>query len=274
MQQIFYFILKNSKRLLFLLLLGVSLSFVIQSHTLHRSKLITSANLIIGGTYDVVNTFDRYLNLKKENERLILENTKLKDVLFNVIDQRGITNVDSLLNNSRFTVISSRIINNSYHRQKNFLTINSGSKDGLKQDMGVINDKGIVGIVENTSTNYATIISILNTEIKVNAKLRHSNHFGELTWNGKDIEYVQLIDFPRLATFQKGDTIVTGEKSIIFPGDIPIGTINKVYIDHRTNNYTLDIRLFNDMTNLSDVQIIRINDKEEIIDLEKTIEKE
>ncbi len=86
-----------------------------------------------------------------------------------------------------------------------------------KPDMGVINSAGIVGIVDKTSKNYATVVSILNIKSHINAKIKKSNHFGSLIWNGKNTGFVQLIDLPRLASVRKGDTIVTGGQSRIFP---------------------------------------------------------
>ena len=74
---------------------------------------------------------------------------------------------------------------------------------------------------------------------------------------------------PRLATVVKGDTIVTGAESTIFPENIPIGTIEKVYIDKKTNYYTLDIRLFNDMTSLGYIYIMENKDREEIQQLQQ-----
>jgi rod shape-determining protein MreC len=140
--------------------------------------------------------------------------------------------------------------------------------------MGVINSLGIVGIIDNTSPRYATVISILNKKSQINAKVKKSNHFGSLIWNGKSTGFVQLIDVPRLASVRKGDTIVTGGQSVIFPENINIGTIEKVYIDNETNYYTLDIKLFNDMTNLGHVYIIKSKDRQEIINLEKREEDE
>ena len=67
---------------------------------------------------------------------------------------------------------------------------------------------------------------------------------------------------------RKGDTIVTGGQSIIFPENIGIGTIQKIYTDNVTNYYTLDIKLFNDMTNLGHVYVIKSKDREELINLE------
>ncbi len=124
--------------------------------------------------------------------------------------------------------------------------------------MGVINSLGIVGVIENTSTNYSTVLSILNVKSPINAKIKKSNHIGSLTWNGKNTGFVQLVDVPRLSSARKGDTIVTGGQSTIFPENINIGTIHKVYIDNETNYYTLDIRLFNDMTSLGYVYVLKI----------------
>jgi rod shape-determining protein MreC len=140
--------------------------------------------------------------------------------------------------------------------------------------MGVINSAGIIGIVENTSKNYATIISLLNVSIKINAKIKKSNHFGTLSWNGKSTGFAQLTDVPRLAGVRKGDTIVTGAESRVFPENIGIGTIDKVYIDNETNYYTLDIKLFNDMTNLGHVYVIKNKDSEEIENLENKSKKD
>ncbi|MBG6187154.1 rod shape-determining protein MreC [Flavobacterium sp. CAN_S2] len=269
MQQIFNFIFKNSNRILFLLLLGISLALTIQSHSFHRSKIISSANFLSGGVYERVNNLHEYLNLKTQNEALALENAKLKSLLFNRKDTTAVKKLDSLKGVKPEDIVVSKVIHNSYNVYENYLTLNSGEIDGVKPDMGVINDLGIVGIIENTSPKYSTVISILNKRTQINAKIKKSNHFGSLNWNGKSTGYVQLTDLPRLALIKIGDTIVTGGQSVIFPENINIGTIAKIYRDKQTNFYTLDVRLFNDMTNLGHVYIIKRKDREEIINLEK-----
>jgi rod shape-determining protein MreC len=269
MQQIFNFIFKNSNRLLFLLLLGISLLLTIQSHSFHRSKIISSANFLSGGVYEKVNSINEYLNLKTQNDALALENAELKSLLFNRKDTTAIQKLDSLKGVKPEDIIVSKVINNSYNVYENYLTLNSGELQGIKPDMGVINSLGIIGIVDNTSQHYATVVSILNKKSQINAKIKKSNHFGSLVWNGKSTGFVQLIDVPRLAAIRKGDTIVTGGQSVIFPENINIGTIAKIYIDNQTNYYTLDVKLFNDMTNLGHVYIIKSKNRDELINLEK-----
>lgn len=269
MQQIFNFIIKNSNRLLFLLLLGISLSLTIQSHSYHRSKIISSANFLSGGVYERINNVSEYLNLRTQNDALAKENAELRSLLFNTKDTSSIPKLDSIKGLHPANMIVSKVIHNSYNSHENYLTLNSGSLKGVKPDMGVINSLGIVGIIDNTSTNYSTVASILNVKSMINAKVKKSNHFGSLGWNGKSTGFVQLTDIPRLAAIRKGDTIVTGGQSIIFPENINIGTVYKIYIDNQTNYYTLDIKLFNDMTDLGHVYIIKGKDREEITNLEK-----
>lgn len=274
MQQIFNFIYKNSTRLLFLLLLGISLFLSIQSHSYHRSKIISSANFLSGGVYEKINNFSEYLNLRTENEALAIENAKLRSLLFDQKDSTFNQKIDSIKGVKLNDIIVSKVIHNTFNTQENYLTLNTGSLQGVKQDMGVINSMGIVGIIDNTSRNYSTVISILNVKSQINAKLKKSNHFGSLIWNGKNTGFVQLIDIPRLAAIRKGDTIVTGGQSVIFPENINIGTVDKIYIDNQTNYYTLNVKLFNDMTNLGHVYILKNKNREEIINLEKRIKKD
>lgn len=274
MQQIFNFIFKNSNRLLFLLLLLVSLVLTIQSHSFQRSKVISSANFLSGGVYERINRVSEYLNLQTQNEILATENAHLKSLLFNIKDSTLVPKIDSIKGVDKVNIIVSKVIHNSYNVYENYITINSGVKAGIKADMGVINSLGIIGIVDKTSQNYATIVSILNRKSQINAKIKKTNHFGSLIWDGKSTGFVQLIDVPRLAAIRKGDTIVTGGQSVIFPENINIGTIDKIFIDNQTNYYTLNVKLFNDMTNLGHVYIIKSKNREEIINLEKETKNE
>ena len=259
--------------MLFLLLMVVSIGLTIQSHSYHKSKIINSANFFTGGVYEKVNSVNEYFDLKTKNDELALENGRLKGLLFNLKDSTKLPLFDSIKGVKKTDIQISKVIKNSYGSQENFLTINSGKKFGIEPDMGVINSLGIIGIIENTSTNYSTVLSILNVKSQINAKIKKSNHFGSLIWNGKNAGFVQLIDVPRLASVKKGDTIVTGGQSTIFPENINIGTIENIYTDNQTNFFTINVRLFNDMTSLDHVYIVKNKDKKEIDALEKNTVK-
>lgn len=273
MQQIINFILKNSTRLLFLLLLITSLTLVVKSHSYHRSELVNTANVVSGNYYKKTKEVNTYFNLKVENDALAKENAYLKKMLFNKKDSVSSLPKDSTKGFDKIEVIQTRVINNTYNTSENYLTINSGSLLGIKADMGVVSSQGIVGIVEKTSKNFATVLSVLNMKSQINAKIKKSNHFGSLIWDAKNAGFVQLIDVPRLASVQKGDTIVTGGRSTIFPENIPVGIIDKIFTNSENNYYTLNIRLFSDMTNLNHVYIIKNKQSTEINTLETETKK-
>ncbi len=268
MQQIINFILKNKTTLLFLFYLIIALGLTVQNHAFHRSKAFNSANRITGSIYNTNRDIRSYFQLEAENRKLLEENKRLRWLLVNQ-NVADTLEVDSAL--ARYTVATARVIKNSYANPDNYVTLDKGAEDGLKQDMGVITPEGILGIIEHTTDNYASVQSILNTRSTINAKIKGSNHFGSLTWDTRDFNTVQLEDIPRMVNLHIGDTIVTGAMSSIFPEDIPIGTIKKFDLNQSQSFYTIDVDLFTDMTNLGNVYVIRNLEKKEIRKLEEKI---
>jgi len=264
MQQIISFLDKNKLFILFLLLEIFAIIFTIQSHSFHRSKFVNSANFLSGGIYNKINNFKEFLYLKKENERLNEENVYLKNLL-NIeekdIVQHDLTVLDTVKYNQKYNYTAAKVINNNFRKNK-------GANQDLESDLGVINSKGIIGITKSVSGNYATVLSILNVNSRINAKLLNSDHYGSLSWDNNDYNVVQLLDLPIQADIYRGDTVITGGKSSIFPEGIPIGTIK----DFKTvnNNYDyINILLFNDMSSIGNVQVIKNFDKIEIETLEE-----
>ncbi|GAA3509056.1 rod shape-determining protein MreC [Aquimarina addita] len=270
MQQIVNFLIRNKNFLLFLLLLSLSLLFTIQSHNYHKSKFVSSTNFLSGGVYGWRYSISSYFNLKQENERLLKENEHLRNLthLYLKDTLENSRYIDTVSFTSPFTFIKANVYKNDYSKSDNYILINRGEKDGIQPDMAVITDQGIIGIVENTSTNYSRVISILHSESTINAGLQKSNQYGSLVWNGKDPNIVQLETIPRQAVLKKGDTIVTNGRSTIFPKGIGIGTISDYRLDQSQSYYLIDVTLFNDMTNIGFVYAIKSNDAEEIKKLE------
>lgn len=276
MQQLISFFYRNKNFLFFIALEGLAIFFTIQSHSFHKSKFVNSANFVTGNIYQKLNNLKEFIHLKDENRILSEENVYLKNLLEK-------TEIDEITNDSlrtqtlsisgkqyrqKYHYFSAQVINNEYNKSNNYLTINEGSIAGIGPDMGVINNKGIVGITKNVSDNFATVLSVLNVNARINVKLKNSQHFGTLNWNAKDYTQVQLLDLPIQANIKKGDTVVTGGRSVIFPIGIPVGVVSDFKMEN--NNYSLvNISLFNDMTALGYVEIIRNFDKEEILSLEE-----
>ena len=269
MQQIIYFILRNKNFLLFFVLFLVSLFLTINSHSYHRNQYVNSANFISGGIYSVKSSITDYFDLKNQNEKLAEENRLLHLQLQNKVNSTSYLTPNNPTIDTLVTLIGAKVINNSFSKTKNQLTLNKGSIAGVKIDMGVISPEGIVGIVSHTSNKFSSVQSILNSNSQVAAKFKKSNHFGSLVWNGKDPNVVQLKEIPRIAPVALGDTIVTDGRSTIFPEGVLIGTVKDFQIEEVGDYYILNIKLFTDMTSLKHVYLIARNDAQEIRQLEK-----
>ncbi len=264
MQQIINFIIRNKNFLLFLLLFLVAVFFTIQSHSYHKSKFINSTNFLTGGIYNSLSNVNAYFHLKSQNQILTQENNRLKTLLFNPKNKENTSYIDSTTFNQLYKFTPASVIKNSYSLTNNVLLINIGEKDSIKEDFGVISSKGIVGIINKTSKNYATVISILNTTSKISAQLKKTNHYGSLIWNGTSPAFAQLIDIQKIAPVAKGDTIITSGMSSIFPKGVPVGIIDDFKLDHAENFYEIKVKLFNDMTNIEHVYIIENKNANEI----------
>jgi rod shape-determining protein MreC len=276
MRQIIYFIKKFRYFLLFIVLETLAFVVIVQDRSYHQSKFVNSANAITGGVYNKVNSVSAFFHLKKDNQLLSEENVRLKNLLEErdnkfVLD--SFTVIDSSQYFQKYDYSAAKIINNNFTKRNNFLTINKGAKHGLAPDLGVINSKGIIGVIKNVSSNYSNVLSILNTNSKINVRLKSSNHFGTLVWDGKDYNITQIIDIPRQALVKAGDTIVTGGKSAIFPEGIAIGVVKD--FKYEQNKYQIiNIVLFNDMSAIGEVQIVKNLHKDEQITLEQSIVNE
>jgi rod shape-determining protein MreC len=272
MQQIIFFFIRNKNFLLFLLLFTVSVVLTINSHSFHSNKVATSANFFSGGIYSVKQDIRDYFNLKTQNSILSEENKRLRGLLSNMQNADNPEQPDSSDVIWKYNYVGARVVNNSYSKSKNNITIDGGTNDGIEIDMGVISSNGVIGIVNSVSSNYATVQSVLNTNSQINAKLKNTNHFGTLVWRTGSPFEATLIDIPRQVQINVGDTIVTDGKSTIFPEGILIGSIKEYKLASNEDYYELQISLFNDMTNLRHVYVVGNKDAAEIRELENALE--
>ncbi|MFL2611811.1 MAG: rod shape-determining protein MreC, partial [Flavobacteriaceae bacterium] len=132
----------------------------------------------------------------------------------------------------------------------------------VEKEMGVIGSEGIIGIVNQTTEKFSSVLSILHVDIKINAKHKKSNAFGSLFWEGNAPDKVKLSDISIINKIDVGDTIVTGGMSAYFPEGIPIGKVIEIENDERY--YSLKVKLINNMTNIDNVYFLKNINKSEI----------
>lgn len=270
MEKLLGLLINRRAEVLTLFLLVIGLGLTVTAETPQRLKWLSSSSKVAGSVYQIKANLENYFELKKVNKRLSDENANLRQALYQSQFEKALIegtfgNIDTL---NKFVVSPAKVIKNSVIREKNLITLNKGGKEGIVQDMGVISDKGVVGVVENTSDHFTTVISLLHSELSINASLKNTKHFGSLIWDTKTIDRCILVDLPKISNIQIGDTIVTGGMSSVFPAGIPIGQVSAYSVPNNSSFYKAEVRLFNDMSNLDQVYVIKNTLKEEQVSLE------
>jgi rod shape-determining protein MreC len=277
MYNLIKFILKYHFTILFILIELSALSIIFQNNNYQKVKFINSSNFLTGGVYKIQSTVIDYFKLKEINEALAFENARLK----NEVSEISYIKIPTLFYDTVFvndTLIidttrqsdyrTGKVISNSINKQLNVIFINKGEKDLFYKDMGVINAEGVVGVVRSVSGHYATITPIINREFNINAKIKDSGFFGNLTWDGIDPSYAQLYDIPNHIIPVIGDTIITSGYSHIFDEGHIIGFIDKVNTVPGKSFININIRLAVEFGNLNYVYGVKNFIKESIDSLQ------
>lgn len=258
MRSLIQFFIRYGTVLVFIFLEVFCFSLIIQFNTEQRNIYLTSSNKLIGTLYEKYDGLIRYWNLSEVSDSLARENARLKSRL-NVEVRRKAANTDTITDTDTayaYRFIPARVLNNSINLRNNTLTINKGKAQGVQPGMGVIDKRGIVGVVRKSSENFSVVLSLLHAQSRFSAAVRGSNYFGTLHWETSDPNLITLHAIPKHAEIQIGDTIETSGYSSIFPRGELIGTIRSIDRNPGSNFYEISVRLTNDLSNLEYVYVV------------------
>ncbi|MBK8845187.1 MAG: rod shape-determining protein MreC [Bacteroidetes bacterium] len=269
MRNLFQLLWKNNFLILFLLLEIFCLYVIVQNQFYQRAVVVNSSNSVVAKGLGYVSNVQQYLYLKKNNDLLLSELEIYRNAdMRSFYDVRFIkSEANDTMYKRQYTYTSARVINNSVNKVANYITLDKGSMHGIKRDMGVIGAAGVVGVVKEVSKNYATAISLLHKDSKINGKLKRTGEFGPVLWDGQPA-YAYLREIPTSARFNKGDTVITTSFSSIFPEGIMIGTIESAEIPSGEESYSIKIKLATNFHSVSHVLVIDNKFKEEQKSLE------
>lgn len=238
---------------MFLILEVLCIIMLMNNLPYQKRKLVNTSNAISGKFFKTKTNLDNYFHLKEENQIVIEHNALLMSLIYKTVIDTSII-VDSNYQNYRF--IPANVINNSIYNVNNFILIDKGKKDGIKKDMGVICENGIVGKVANVSNNYSSVISMLHPYSVVSARFTDNQHLANVNWENIDYRFGTVKDIPLHLNPKKGDTLVTSGFSNIYPADIMIGTIEEMTkSDHKDFN-SAKIRFSTNFSTLRHVFVI------------------
>lgn len=274
MRNLLNFLLRYSTWFVFAFYVLLSCILLFSDNAYQQSVYLTSANVVTGSVYKTSSNITGYFNLRQINESLQERNAALENELLNL--QNEISEYKTLVSDTtivdsskRFNYVTAAVINNSIRHPRNYFTINKGSDDGVAQGMGVVDQNGIVGIVNVTGPHTSRVISLLNETQHFSVKLKGTAYVGSLSWHGGDPNIVYMEEVPRHVKYHVGDTVVTSGYSTTFPEGIQVGTVMARVKGSDDNFFTLKLRLSSRFPTLSTVRVIKDQFKAELDSLKQ-----
>jgi len=275
MSQLFRLILQARNFLLFILL-EIACFYLIQKNNGYWGVLaFDTTNTYVAQTLAWSNSWRNYWSLFDQNEALQAENATLRQENAKYVQWVGAVNrkvyaPDSLFA-QRFSFTTAKVVNSSVDLTDNYITIDKGTKHGMRVGMGVISPTGVVGQIMSCSENYSRVYSILHSSYTlsaevINASLRqepNANALGIAKWDGQDPRLIQLTTIDRFKPIVKGDSVVTSEQNAIFPAGIPVGKIIRISSVPDEAFYKIVVALSTDFRNLRYVYVVDNRLKEE-----------
>lgn len=251
---------------------ALSFTILIQYNRFHRAGFLNITRNVQGFTYTRMGNLKEYIYLRKINQDLVNENNLLRNQLDHYKQIAGnyqVSTGDSIPGR-KYVYIPATVINNSVNKQYNYITINKGSHHGIHPEMAVISPNGVVGVVFAVSGNFSTIISLLNRDFRISARIKRNDYYGSLSWKGTDHITADLSEIPYHVDVQVGDTIVTSGFSALFPENILLGVISDFNIEE-SNFYQIEVKLSVDFKHLVSVNVIRNLLRDEQMSLEQPV---
>lgn len=287
MRNIFLFIRRFRTFFAFLILQGVALSFLFTYNSVHRAQFLGMANEMTGRVNTQYNKLEDYFTLREENKRVHRMNDSLLNLLPRNFMHRDSTGqlvqdtlqYDTLANYRRYYSRPAIVVYNTVNYEKNYIQINRGANQGIKDNMGVVGSDGsAIGVVVNVSGNFSQIMSLLHVQNRLDVALKKTGDFGTLQWDGKDPRFLTLTRIPKSITLAKGDSVITsGNNMLTYPKGFMVGTIFDIDIDNTTGMYILKIRTAANFYNLQQVHVIENLERAEqvklLVDTRKKIEQ-
>ncbi len=272
MRSLLNFLLRFKTLILFLILEAVALVLIFSSHNYHQTVAYNAARTVSGFVSKRIDAGTNYFRLRQINEELVAENIMLRGRLeaLEAGMQEQFLTVDDSLSGISYSYLNAKVVNNSVNKQKNFITIDRGSRHGVTRGMGVASATGVVGVVVGVSPRYSVVMSLLNADFRLSASIARNDYFGSLAWDGISHRYATLSEIPHHVSITEGDTIVTSGYSAIFPAGLLVGTLTGE--QERGGDFlSLKVMLSTDFKRLTNVFLIGSLNREEKQNLEAEV---
>lgn len=265
MERLLRLFYNNGSFFTFCFLQVVCLYLIINRNSPQSTIALETWSVRTGKIKSAATTLNQYFDLRERNEINKREIAKLRSLL---LENRysTVAETETFLDSTsaqRFSYLSTSIVNRTPYGPNNTFIVDRGSDFGVAPGQGVVDEKGLLGIIDRVTPRYARAVSILHGASRISAGLKDGT-FGTLIWSGRDPRRMTLTDIPDYITVTPGDTVFTTGFSNVYPTNQVIGTVESAEVQPGTGNQTLDILLSNTPLRARYAFVVQDLDKEEL----------
>ena len=213
----------------------------------------------------VTNYFESFAKLRgaaSENEQL---KQKIQELEMQVRSTENLTaeneRLKSLLNlkeESKYPVLTARIIGRDPSGWFNTAVINRGSVDGVKLNMPVVANGGLVGRIMSVAPLSAQVMLITDDRSGVGGvvgELGTSNALGVLRGSSNN-ELIEMHYVPGSIEVQVGETVFTTGQDTIYPAGLKIGEVVEVTKGSATTTHTILVKPSGQLYSMQEVAVL------------------
>lgn len=275
MSQFILFLRKIYFVIMFILLEIMAFSHFSNSSVYANAKIMNASAVMTGGFQGSISRVENFMRLRSDNEKLLARVAALENELETYKAAERVAQSDSVVIDpvstlGQYEYMTAHVVNNTINRRDNYLTIDKGSKDGVVPEMAIMSNGCLVGYIVSCSAHYSVGVSFLNTKFVTSGQSTRRSYYGSVRWEGVDYSKGRLLEIPKYADIEVGDTIVTTEFSSRFPEGIPIGVVTNAEMVNGIN-YEADIDLLVEFGRLYNVELVKFSDTREKLELERSV---
>lgn len=245
--------------LVFVLLQALAFSLYFSYKSFPRSQYLTTASIVSGNILTVRNEVTQLFSLSEENRKLQWQNKYLREhqpQSYIQVNQKWVR-IDDSIYQQQYEFIPGKVINSTFDKRNNYFTLNVGRNQGVKRDMGVISDKGVVGVVQHVSEHFSVVKSVLTSDINFSVMVKKTGVFGLLKWNGKNARIGQVEGVSNDNRVKKWQMVVTRGGTGMFPEGIPVGKISRLGYVEGKPLWDIDLIYAEDFRKIHGVYVVR-----------------
>ncbi len=259
--------------LVFMVLQIIALTIMFNLSEFANIQFMSTTSNVNSTIFSWRNSVDKHFYLETTNDRLAKENAFLRAQLkqSNYQLKRKKLFIEDTTYKFQYTYIPGKVIQSTYDKRNNFMTVDVGRYHGIEKGDGVISSDGVVGIVHMVGEHYCLVKTVLSKNINLDVTLEKNGAFGLLKWDQKSSRSVQVAGISADIYFKKWSKVITRGNSGVFPKGIPVGIVNKRKHIEGKPQWDVSVLLATDFRRIQQVYIVHNKHANEILDMQNAI---